>query len=87
MGDHKEADENYLLAQPMVVELSRNAFKIFKSSEPDEKRVLLNFLLQNCILDGKKLHFNLKPPFDVILKYSKKQDWRDGWDSNPQPSA
>ncbi len=57
MGKHKQADENFLLAQPMVIELGRNALKIFKSSEPNEKRQLLNFLLQNCLLDGKTLSY------------------------------
>lgn len=83
LKDYDQADENFLLTCSTVLELGRNAYQIFKSSEPNEKRQLLNFLLQNCLLDGKKLVFNLKMPFDAILTYAKNEDWQRGRDSNP----
>lgn len=76
LQNYDEADEDFLLTCSMVLELGRNAYKIFKSSEPNEKRQLLNFLLQNCLLDGQKLVFNLKQPFDAILTYARNENWR-----------
>lgn len=81
--NYDQADENFLLTSSLVLELGRNAYEIFKSSEPNEKRQLLNFLLQNCLLDGKKLIFNLKQPFDAILAYAPSGNWQRGRDSNP----
>ena len=32
---------------------------------------MLNFLLQNCVANGKKLEFDLRSPFDHILTFAK----------------
>jgi len=37
----------------------------------EEKRQLLNFLLQNLKLKNRKLLFKLKTPFDTVLQASK----------------
>jgi hypothetical protein len=75
LEDHTEADKNYFLASSVVLALAKNAYFIFKSSEPKEKRQLLSLILQNCQLSGKKLKFSLKQPYDKILQCSKSQDW------------
>jgi len=59
----------------MVLNLAKNTQEIFKSSKVEEKRQLLNFLLQNCQLQGKKLLFELKPSFDAIVEASKCSNW------------
>ena len=41
---------------------------VFESSEPEEKRAILNFLLQNPTVSGKKLDFELKKPFATVLE-------------------
>ena len=70
MHIHSEADEEFYLTANMVLKLAQRALDIFKSSEVHEKRQLLNFLLQNCQLDGKKLSFSMRYPFDRILATS-----------------
>ena len=53
-----------------------------ESSEPEEKRQLLNFLLQNLKLDGKKLSFKLKTPFNTVPQTSKCSNllaWRNSF--------
>jgi len=57
------------------------------SSEVEEKRQLLNFLLQNLKLQGKNLVFELKTPFDTVLQVSKCSNLLCGQDSNLQPSG
>ena len=42
--------------------------EIFESSEPTEKRAILNFVLQNPRVSGKKLDFELKKPFSTVLE-------------------
>ena len=43
--DHTNADENFYLTANKVLSLAQRACDIFESSEPNEKRQLLNFLL------------------------------------------
>jgi hypothetical protein len=66
-----KADKKFYMTADTTLNLLRHAKEVFKSSEPAEKRRLLNFLLQNLILKGKKLLFTLKTPFDTVLKANK----------------
>ena len=67
IGMHDWADENYYITINKVFSLAQRAYEIFKSSEVMEKRQLLNFLLQNLELSGRKLLYKLKIPFDTVL--------------------
>ena len=67
MGDFQVADEEFYTTLNLIIRLAQRAEKLFESSEPHEKRAFANFLLQNCQLDGKKLIFTLKSPFDGAL--------------------
>ena len=71
MKKHQKADEEYYLTVNMILSLAQRAYQVFKSSEPLEKRQLLNFLLQNCQLQGEKLNFELKTPFDRVLEANR----------------
>lgn len=71
LEDHTKADEDFSITVSQVFSLAKRAREIFERSEIQEKRQLLNFLLQNCKLNDKKLEFTLRKPFDAIVKYSK----------------
>jgi len=75
MEEHSKADEAFYLTASKVLSLASRALEIFESSEVSEKRALLNFLLQNPVLSGRKLLFKLRSPFDIIAQYSKTQNW------------
>lgn len=66
MEDYTRADETYLVTMGTVLNLARRAVEIFEGSEIPEKRLLLRYLLQNPRVEGKKLVFELKSPFDTI---------------------
>lgn len=83
---YTNADEKFYLTANTVLNLAKRAKEIFVSSEVEEKRQLLNFLLQNLTLDGKKLNFGLKTPFDTVLKANKCSTLLRRQDSNLQPS-
>ena len=68
MRIHSDADEEFYLTANTVLNVAKRALEIFKSSEVLEKRQFLNFLLQNCELQGKKLEFSLRKPFDAVLE-------------------
>lgn len=73
LEEHTRADESYDITVSTVLNLARNALPIFKSSETYEKNTLLKFLLQNSVVDGRKLSFELKKPFDLALNIANGQ--------------
>jgi hypothetical protein len=90
MRKYEHADENYYLTAGHVLSLAERAAEIFESSKVDVKRQLLNFVLSNCKLDGEKLSFDLKTPFNSIFSYNTKtlplekaSLWGALWGSNP----
>lgn len=58
--EHTKADEDFYLMAPKLLGLASRALEISESSEVNEKRALLDFLLQNPTLNGRKLVFKLK---------------------------
>ena len=80
MEEHSKADDNFYITAATVLDLLSRVLEIFKSSEVNEKRALLKFLLQNCVLNGRKLLFELKTPLDAIAQCGKTQDWLPGLD-------
>jgi len=73
-----EADESYYLNASYILELASRAYELFQSSELEERRQLLKFTLQNCVLDGRKVRYTWQKPFDVIAKYAPRQAWLRG---------
>ncbi len=84
MKKHDIADESFYINLNKVLSLAQRAYEIFESSEMDEKRRLLNFTLQNLELNGKKLSFKTKTPFDTVLVANKCSDWGGYRESNPR---
>jgi site-specific DNA recombinase len=81
---HSNADKEFYITITNLLDISTRAFELYESSKLDQKRQLLNFMFSNLKLEGKKLVFNLKRPFDVLAGLTKTQDWLPGSDSNGQ---
>jgi hypothetical protein len=48
-GDqHQSAEQSYMDEDVQILELARNAERLFERQEPHQKRRLLNFVLSNC---------------------------------------
>ncbi len=73
--EHTKADESFYLTASQLLDVAKRASEIFESSEIEEKRQLLNFLLQNCQLDGRNLLFKMKTPFDTVLSCNSSSNW------------
>lgn len=69
------ADEEYYLTAEYILKLATYASELFKSSEPQEKRLLLKMSLQNLELDGKNVRFDWIKPFNKIAYYASRQAW------------
>ncbi|MBM2821234.1 MAG: recombinase [Candidatus Berkelbacteria bacterium] len=79
---HSKADKEFYLTITNLLDISTRAYELYESSKLDQKRQLLNFMFSNLKLEGKKLIFNLKKPFDVLVGLSKTSNWLPGSDSN-----
>lgn len=68
LEEHTKADHQYHLHVSQVVNLSQRMGEIFESSEVVEKRAILNFILQNPVVNEKTLGFTLRSPFNLVLQ-------------------
>jgi len=82
LEEYTKADHEYHIHVSTVLNLSRRMGDVFESSETLEKRAILNFLLQNPTVSGKKLEFTLRKPFDTVLELAGCPNWLRGEDSN-----
>ena len=65
---HQTANESYMDEGVKVLELARNARRLFDKQEPREKRRLLNFLVSNCSWRDRRLTATLRQPFDLLAE-------------------
>lgn len=75
LEEHTKADFDYQTTVASVLNVARRAKEIFESSETHEKRAFLSYLLQNPKVTGKKLEFDLKPPFNLVLELAGCTNW------------
>jgi hypothetical protein len=75
LEEHTKADHEYYIHISTVFNLARRIKQIFESSEPAEKRAILNYLLQNPTVLAKNLEFTLRKPYNLILELSGCPDW------------
>lgn len=66
MERYVNADESFHVTANMALSLTQRSREIFKSSEVEEKRQLLNFVFQNLELKDKKLLIQYREPFKMI---------------------
>ncbi len=78
---YSELGSEYETSLTAVISLAQRAEDIFKSSEVEEKRLIVRLLFQNPLLDGRKPLFNLRSPFDLVLDLDDSSKWLPGADS------
>ena len=77
------ADDGYLVTAERVLELAKNAKKLWERRTPQERCDLLDKLLCNPVLDGRTVRFDLRKPFDVVAKMGRDDLWRPQRELNP----
>ena len=65
-----------------VLNFSQNSFAIFKSSQIEEKRRILNIVFANFLMDGKNPEISMHKNFKLLSKIGACEDWCPGEDSN-----
>lgn len=73
LGMLQDAEDNYYITAKYLLDLTKKVYELFISSEVEERRQLLKFILQNPKVDGKKVQFQLQKPFDTLLNFNNHQ--------------
>ena len=76
--EYTKAGHDYKITVSRVFSISRRMGAIFASSEVREKRAILNYLLQNPTVSGKKIAFTIQKPFNAILEMAIFPTWLRG---------
>lgn len=58
-----------------VISTTVNISNIFDKATPDKQNQLLRLLITDCQLNGKRLEYKLKAPFDKLITCENYQDW------------
>jgi site-specific DNA recombinase len=62
---HESAEQTYMDEGVQILELARNAQRLFKRQEPRQKRRLLDFVLSNCTWKDGEVIATFRQPFDL----------------------
>jgi site-specific DNA recombinase len=65
---HQNADKSYLDEGVALLDLARNAERLFAKQEPREKRRLLNFVLSNCTWEDGEVVATFRQPFHMLAE-------------------
>lgn len=68
---HQAADQHYLEEGITILEMARNARRLFDHEQPMEKRRLLNFVCSNSAWANGELNATLRQPFGFIAEMAK----------------
>jgi len=73
---HNDADEKFAVTLTSLISLASKAYEIFESSKIEENRQLIAFMVLNLRINGEKLLFDLKQPFNLMTNLQSHQMWR-----------
>ena len=84
---HEAAEQSYMEEGVQILELARNAQKLFERQQPREKRRLLNFVLSNCSWKDGNVIATFRQPFDLLAQTNAAAMRSErGFDSNSTKS-
>ncbi len=75
LSEYGNADTEYKIVISTVFSLARRAKEIFDSSEVNEKRQILSYLLQNSTLNEKTPCYTMRSPYNLILGLHSNPNW------------
>ena len=73
---HYAGNEQFKTALSGLIALASKALDLFDRSNTDEKRQLIGYMFSNLELEGSKLRYRLRKPFDVFVEMASSQEDR-----------
>ncbi len=77
LKDHSAGDKAFVIGASYLLDVCSRAVELFdaESTKVEQKRYLIEFILSYLTLDGEKLHFTLKEPFEAVISLAKTGKW------------
>ena len=72
---HDVADEGFKVLAITVFQVASDAYDLFEYGTLSERRSLIDFVLSDITLTGKKLGYTLRKPFDLMVNLGTCPDW------------
>ncbi|MDA0782714.1 MAG: recombinase family protein [Rickettsiales bacterium] len=74
---HVEDDKVFQITLKSLLALCSNSYEVFESSQIEQKRKLMSFVLANLQIKDGILCYSLRKPFDELLNIAKNKEWRE----------
>lgn len=74
--EHNKGDDSFNQRMIDVIQIAANAHKTFLLSNNEKKSQLIKLVFSTVKLNGQKLEFMLRPPFDSFIKTREIEEWR-----------
>ena len=84
---HENANINFIEKGMKILKLSNEVKELYLYGDNAQKKELLNYVLQNSTLDGEKLSYEYKAPFDLFANGLSRIKKLPRLDSNQQPTG
>ncbi len=75
MAGAREGDDSFKDSMIALLDVISEAHTLFKSSNVEQKRRLVNFLFANLKLKGTTLCYELRKPFDRMIGLTDSIEW------------
>ena len=72
---HRQGDSDFRTTLEGLISVASRAAEIFERSKTEQKRQLIAFVFSNLRLNGKKLDFSLRSPFDLMVNRPDYASW------------
>ena len=67
ISKHADADEDFAITVEYILDIASRTYELFKSSGIDKKRRILNLVFPNFFLNGSKLEYTIRSPFNMLV--------------------
>ena len=72
---HQKGEEGFRATLETLISVASQAADIFARSKSEQKRQLIALVFSNLKLNGKKLEFSLRSPFDPMVNRRSYASW------------
>lgn len=70
-----EVDKDFYITAEYILKLSQHCSELFRRSEHEERRLLINTVLLNATWDGVSLCYDYKEPFNLLAEMNNSTVW------------
>lgn len=83
----RTGDDAFKDSMLTMLSLASEAYELFKTSNTALRRELVNRVFANLQMEGEKLRYSLREPFDRMFNLTGRREWQGQRDSNPRPTV